>query len=77
MFGLQGFADCDGEGCKAQELLKVGLVPNTLLMFDVKALTPKHWRFELINGELRLFCPACSAKRDEEAKRPKLKVVPS
>ena len=75
MFGLQGFADCDGEDCEAQDLLKIGLIPNNLLLFDIKQLTPKHWRVELINGVHKLFCPVCSAKRDAEAKKPKLSVV--
>lgn len=78
MFGLQGFADCDGDDCGASELLKIGLVPGNLLMFDIKQLTPKKWRVERISPtELKLYCPECSAKRDAEAKKPKLSVVPS
>ncbi len=78
MFSLQGFADCQGEDCEAQELLKIGLVPGNLLIFDIKKLTPKYWRVERMpDGTHKLFCPKCSDKRDAEAKKPKLSVVPS
>ena len=76
MFGLQGFADCDGEGCDASDLLKIGLVPGNMLMFNVTQLTPKGWRVERTSmTELKLYCPECVVKRNAEAKRPKLSVV--
>lgn len=75
MFGLQGFADCDGDGCKAQELLKIGLVPNAILMFDLKALVPTGWYAVTEHAVIKVYCPSCWAKKEAEHKKSKLKVV--
>lgn len=77
MFGLQGFADCDGEDCEVSELLKIGLVPSHLLSFDVQLLTPEGWQAQIKGGVYKLYCPECVKKQQQEAKRCKLSVVSS
>ena len=76
MFGLHGFAMCDGEDCKVEDLLKIGLVPGSLLTFSLEAMTPSGWQVHNEVGGTKLYCPACVKKQQAEAKRSRLSVVP-
>lgn len=77
MFGLTGFAQCDGEGCTEEHVLKIGLAPNSMLYFDVKQLTPEGWQVQLTNDGPKLYCPACVEKQAKTVQRKKLSVVSS
>ena len=77
MFGLMGFARCDGEGCEEEHVLKIGFSTNSMLYFDAKQLTPAGWQTHFTQEGLKLYCPACCEKQAKTAQRKKLTVVSS
>jgi hypothetical protein len=85
MFGLMGFAECDTEGCLTTATLQIGLTPGNLLRVDAQQLVPDGWQMKrelasnkpLAKVELKIYCPECVEKQNEEARRGKLTVVSS